>query len=65
MGALIEMIRYNQGFLVLCQSEVEPLAAMEWEESGHPSEPLDIDWDRYTELEEQGIVRFFTARSDG
>jgi GNAT superfamily N-acetyltransferase len=56
------MIIYTQEFLCMCQSEVAPLAALEWEESGHPSDDLNVDWDRYYDLEENGLLKFFTAR---
>lgn len=56
------MIRYTQDFLCRCQQEVEPLAALEWQESGRPTEALEIDWDRYADLEDHGIVRFYVAR---
>jgi len=56
------MISYQQEFLSLCEQEVAPLAEMEWEESGHPTEGLCIDWDQYFALEEAGCLKFFTAR---
>ena len=59
------MTHYTQEFLCMCQHEVEPLAQLEWLESGHPTEELDIDWDTYNTLEEQGLLKFFTAREEG
>jgi GNAT superfamily N-acetyltransferase len=53
---------FRQELLSLCQSEVAPLAALEWQESGHPSEDLNVDWDRYYDLEENDLLKFFTAR---
>lgn len=58
------MVDYKQEFLSLCEDEVAPLAHLEWEESGHPTEPLNINWDSYYTLEEQGNLKFFTARKD-
>ena len=58
-------ITYQQEFLSLVEDEVTPLAALEWEESGHPTETLVIDWDAYFALEEVGRLKFFTARKEG
>lgn len=59
------MVKYQQEFLSHAEEEVTPLAVMEWEESGHPTEPLVIDWETYFKLEEAGLLKFFTSRSDG
>ena len=59
------MIKYQQEFLCLAEQEVTPLAELEWEESGHPTETLVIDWESYFALEEVGRLKFFTARKDG
>ena len=56
------MIEFRQECLMLCEEEVAPLAALEWEESGHPTESLCIDWDQYAALENVGMLKFFTAR---
>jgi GNAT superfamily N-acetyltransferase len=56
---------YQQEFLCHCENEVRPLAELEWEESGHPTEALVIDWDSYFGLEEAGLLKFFTARKEG
>lgn len=58
------MVKYQQEFLSHAEAEVTPLAELEWEESGHPTEPLVIDWETYFKLEEVGMLKFFTARSD-
>ena len=58
------MNKYQQEFLFHAEHEVTPLAAMEWEESGHPTELLVVDWEAYFKLEELGMLKFFTARSD-
>ena len=58
------MIKYQQEFLSYAEQEVTPLAELEWEESGHPTETLVIDWDSYFALEEVGRLKFFTARKD-
>lgn len=49
----------------MAQEEVQPLAEMEWKESGHPNLELDIDWTTYTQLEDLGKLQFFTARKEG
>lgn len=59
------MIKYQQEFLSYAEQEVTPLAELEWEESGHPTESLVIDWDSYFALEEAGRLKFFTARKEG
>jgi len=59
------VIKYQQEFLCLAEQEVTPLAELEWEESGHPTETLVIDWESYFALEEVGRLKFFTARKDG
>lgn len=58
------MIKYQQEFLSLAEDEVAPLAILEWEESGHPTQDLHINWDEYFRLEEQGHLKFFTARKE-
>ena len=59
------MVKYQQEFLCFAEEEVTPLAELEWGESGHPTETLCIDWDSYLKLEEQGMLKFFTARVEG
>tara|TARA_B110000495_G_scaffold18686_1_gene13223 strand:- start:22698 stop:23141 length:444 start_codon:yes stop_codon:yes gene_type:complete len=59
------VIKYQQEFLSYAEQEVTPLAELEWEESGHPTESLVIDWDSYFALEEAGRLKFFTARKEG
>jgi len=58
------MITYQEEFLSQSEKEVTPLAELEWEESGHPTTSLHIDWDTYFRLEETGSLKFFTARKD-
>tara|TARA_R110000744_G_scaffold2814_2_gene11187 strand:+ start:2075 stop:2518 length:444 start_codon:yes stop_codon:yes gene_type:complete len=59
------VIKYQQEFLSHAELEITPLAGLEWEESGHPTEPLNINWDGYFELEDLGRLKFFTARKEG
>jgi GNAT superfamily N-acetyltransferase len=58
------MVKYQQEFLSLAEDEVTPLAALEWKESGHPTQELHINWDEYFRLEEAGHLKFFTARKE-
>jgi|TARA_R110002096_G_scaffold307794_1_gene502493 GNAT superfamily N-acetyltransferase len=58
------VIKYKQELLSQSEEEVTPLAELEWEESGHPTEPLHIAWESYFELEDRGQLKFFTARKD-
>ena len=60
----MSQIKYQQEFLCFAEEEVSPLAELEWAESGHPTESLCIDWDSYLKLEEQGVLKFFTARDE-
>lgn len=62
---VVRVVKYQQEFLSLAEEEVAPLAHTEWEESGHPTSTLVIDWDSYFALEEIGRLKFFTARKDG
>ena len=59
------MVSYQEEFLSQAEKEVTPLAVLEWEESGHPTASLHIDWDTYFRLEESGNLKFFTARKEG
>jgi len=56
------MVSFQQELLSLCEHEVAPLAALEWDESGHPTERLHIDWEQYFALEDTSALKFFTAR---
>jgi len=51
-------------FIVNCYKQIEPLAKLEWEESGHPTEPLEIDWDTYFNLEGSGALKLYTCRQE-
>jgi GNAT superfamily N-acetyltransferase len=59
------MVTYQQEFLMLAEDEITPLAVLEWDESGHPTQELHIDWESYNRLEEGGQLKFFTARKEG
>ena len=59
------VVKYQQEFLSHAEQEVTPLAELEWEESGHPTENLVIDWDTYFAYEGAGRLKFFTARDSG
>jgi len=55
---------FKQEFLYLCTDEITPLAEAEWEESGHPTEQLCINWDAYEILENEGLLKFYTIRDN-
>jgi GNAT superfamily N-acetyltransferase len=57
-------VEYQQELISYARSEIEPLAELEWEESGHPTAELNIDWDAYYDLESRSSLKFFTARKD-
>lgn len=42
--------------------EIKPLTQDEWEESGHPNRPLDVNWNAYLDAENRGQLSLFTAR---
>lgn len=45
--------------------EIEPLLHKHYEEIAHfKTIPLDPDYDQYLQLEELGVIRLFTARTD-
>lgn len=46
--------------------ELGPLLVKHWQELANNKDirPLDVDYAMYTTLNEQGIIRIFTARSD-
>jgi quercetin dioxygenase-like cupin family protein len=47
-------------------SEITPLLEKHWQEIAHYKDvPLDIDVERYNAMEEQGLLRCFTARDCG
>ena len=58
-------VKYRQEVLSLCEGEVEPLALLEWNESGSDTRDLNIDWESYFILEQQGKLKFFTVRKEG
>lgn len=64
-GVVAVEVKYQQEFLCHAEEEIAPLAELEWEESGHPTQSLAIDWDAYFNLEDSGNLKFFTARKDG
>ena len=61
---MIVALRYQEEFLSQCEQEVAPLAELEWEESGHPTCSLVIDWETYFVYEDMGRLKFFTARDE-
>ena len=64
-GTVAVNISYKQELISYAKDEIEPLAELEWEESGHPTQELKIDWDAYYDLESRGVLSFFSARQEG
>jgi len=63
-GAVVVEVKYQQELISYARNEIEPLAELEWEESGHPTAKLNIDWNTYYDLESRSALKFFTARKD-
>ena len=59
-----DKVKLQQEFISYISYEIEPLAVDEWEESGDPTEALDINWEGYFALESSGNLKVFTARLD-
>jgi ribosomal protein S18 acetylase RimI-like enzyme len=50
-----------------CMHEMAPLFLQEWEEAigdAHTEQELDIDWEKYIQLEMSGLLVMITARVD-
>ena len=60
------MIKYQQEFLSHIKSEILPLIYLDWVEIEHRKDirEFDLDWDAYEALEQAGILKVFTVRSD-
>jgi GNAT superfamily N-acetyltransferase len=61
------MITYQQESLVTAKKDARPLLEKHWEEIALNKDTIKLnpDWDAYADLEDAGILRIFTARSDG
>lgn len=59
-------LKYQQEFLESCIPDVSDLADRDWLEVQHnaKSVKLDLDWDTYRLLEEQGSLYIFTCRDE-
>lgn len=60
------MITYQQESLATCKEDAIPLLERHWEEIALNKDMIKLnpDWDAYADLEEAGILKIFTARSD-
>jgi len=60
------LIKYQQEFLSHIKSEILPLIHLDWIEIEHRKDirEFDLDWDAYEALEQAGILKVFTVRSD-
>jgi GNAT superfamily N-acetyltransferase len=60
-------ITYQQESLATCANDAKDLLHSHWEEVAVNKDVIKLnpDWDAYYNLEEVGILKIFTARSDG
>ena len=60
-------LSYQQEFLCTVRPDITDLARRDWLEVQHDASitKLDIDWDIYQALEDQGSLCFFTCRDKG
>jgi hypothetical protein len=60
------VITYQQESLATCKDDAIPLLERHWEEIALNKDliKLNPDWDAYADLEEAGILKIFTARSE-
>lgn len=58
------MITYQVECIDDVRAEIEPMLRAHYEEIATDKDikPLDIDWDRYYDMEDRGMVRILTAR---
>jgi hypothetical protein len=57
--------QYNEEKLADCMEEIKPILRFEhWEEVGHYKDiPIDMEWDKYKLLEQNGKLKIYTIRS--
>lgn len=60
------MITYQQEFFGKIKEEIKNLITKHWEEIALNKEVIKLnpDWDAYAQLEDNGCLKIFTARSD-
>jgi len=58
-------ITYQQENFTTCIPEIEPMVEGHWRDVTDMEWPLDVDWEKFKELDRVGIVRLITARADG
>jgi GNAT superfamily N-acetyltransferase len=60
-------ITYQQESLATCANDAKDLLQSHWEEIAINKDVIKLnpDWDAYYSLEDAGILKIFTARSDG
>lgn len=61
------MIKYQQEFINSVKSDIPPLLYLDWIEIEHRKDirEFDPDWEAYEALEQAGILKVFTVRSEG
>lgn len=59
------MSQFNREMLADCMEEIKPILRHEhWEEVGHYRDiPIDMEWDKYKQLEAAGVLRCYVIRS--
>lgn len=60
-------VNYQQEFLVQVENEARPLLEEHWQEIALNKEKIRLnpDWERYHCLEDEGLLKIFTAREEG
>ena len=62
------MITYQPEKISDVIPELKSIVGLHWSEIGafdRDNVPLDVDWDKYVAMEEVGVVKMLTVRSDG
>lgn len=60
-------ISFQEEKIIDLREEIEPLLIKHWEElaNNKDTRPLDVDFDLYIKLNEDGFIKVFTARIEG
>ena len=55
---------YKQEFSHSIQDSIDSLAVIEWEELQDDPDDMNIDWDKYKQLMDLGVLKLFTVSHD-
>lgn len=60
-------MKYQQEFYFTLRKDIEELIKLHWEEVALNKEAIKLnpDYERYEELDAQGVLKFFSARENG